>query len=275
MAKLNIQKHPGILHAVDMQTICQPLSKLGITYFGHVIINKAAEFSALSNNPRFIDHYFTQRYFNADIHLAKSNTINQFCLWDSVNLAGRSAELYRESADFGVCHTFTLHQPNGDEHEYFHFATSKPNPSINQIYLSNLDLLKRFIWYFKERVNQSKILMKAYQFNYSLASTALFDAEQFSIDDKYTHLRQEFLSETSIEKKLLFGNGKILSKMDIDILFWMHQGKTVHDISRLLNVAEVTINKHISNMKRKFGCYTQFQLGEKFNMLFPNNISGN
>jgi DNA-binding CsgD family transcriptional regulator len=268
MAHKLLLKHPNLTHPVDIQGICQPLIKLGITYFAHATVDKAGKIAAISNNPEFTDYYFSNAYYNADIHMAKTDFVRSHCVWDAVDLRGRSAELYKNGFEFGLRHTFTLAQKTERGHEFFHFATDKHNPSINQFYLSQLDLLNLFIFYFKDKVAQSPILSRAYQIKFSVDSThGSFDDNGSLVKANDQLLRESFLNDISIDKKIILEESKSLTKTDISILAWMHHGKTAHDIARLLNIAEVTVNKRLAMMKNKLGCYTQFQLGEQFSKL--------
>jgi len=61
-----------------------------------------------------------------------------------------------------------------------------------------------------------------------------------------------------------------LSPRQMEILRWLSQGKTATEIASILGVADVTVRKHIINIKNKSGCHTMFQLGEYYSKLFEN-----
>ncbi len=52
-----------------------------------------------------------------------------------------------------------------------------------------------------------------------------------------------------------------LSSRQMEVMWWLHQGKTASEIAEILGVADVTIRKHIINIKEKTNCHTMFQLG--------------
>lgn len=59
----------------------------------------------------------------------------------------------------------------------------------------------------------------------------------------------------------------VLSSRQMEIMWWLHQGKTATEIAGILGVADVTIRKHIINIKMKTQCNTMFQLGEYYSKI--------
>ena len=163
-----ISKHPALIHSQDMETICRPLTNLGITYFAHVNVTKQGHFSGISNNAKFAEHYLKNKYYNADIHLAKKNNLGCYILWDSLDRVGLSEKMHTEAAQFGVRHTFTIIEKKHFHSDFYHFATHVKNNSINQVYIENIDLLQRFIIYFNKVISSSSVLIKAYDIVFKL-----------------------------------------------------------------------------------------------------------
>lgn len=268
----NIDKHPALTHASNIADICKPLNRLNITYFAHVNIDKSGMFSALANNPEFTKHYLKSNYYNVDIHLADCGLLKNYIIWDSVDRFGESAKMHLEAGEYGVKHTFTIVEKNANGSNYYHFASNTNDNTINQVYLNNIDILKYFILYFKEKVNQSKCIASAYDMKFSIdenASGYSFNSRKYF--DNLKSRREEFIDEIRLDKKVCVDISQVLSIREIQILLWLHHGKTVHDIARILKLADVTVNKRISLIKNKLQCYTQFQLGEKFTGLFSNS----
>lgn len=80
-----LKKHPSLYFADELSDICSPLNLLDINYFAHVNINSKKQFSALSSNPYFTEHYLQNHYYNADIRMAEKN-FGDNVLWDFVQL---------------------------------------------------------------------------------------------------------------------------------------------------------------------------------------------
>ena len=71
--------------------------------------------------------------------------------------------MIQDSADFNFKHVFTIIKKQPDFTEFYHFGTHLIESSINQFYVNNLDLLDRFITFFKRSIGQFKSLSKAYE----------------------------------------------------------------------------------------------------------------
>lgn len=260
-----IFNHPALLYSAEIKEICKPLAKLGITYFSHVSVDKKGGFAGMSNNPAFHQHYLEKEYYNADVHLAKAE-LGSMIMWDNMPLTGRSALLYQESIAHGVNHTFSLIEKDDKATDCYHFATHLSSQFTNQIYLQNIDLLKIFILHFKDIIIKDKYLKKIYQIKFGINTRkSVYD---LAPDAKYDVDRASFLKYYKMKQLNYIINGKKLTSREIEILAWLHYGKSCVEIAEILKLAEITVRKHIINIKTKTNTYSFFQLGELFANLF-------
>lgn len=263
-----ISQHPAILYADDVSTICKPLRDLNITYFAHVNVDNDKKFSAIASSPGFVDCYLNKHFYNVDIHMVNDAQFGECVVWDAIEPTGESAKMDPFAIQFGVEHTFTIFEKSNAGLDCYHFASNVMGRSINQRYVSNIDLLKLFIMHFKEKVNESKLLSSAYDMKFGIDEhKAKFTVGNEAVLAHNMQCRELFLKNIKIDKHFIRNMKKPLSHREVEVLFWMHSGKTASEIAKLLGVADVTINKHIINIKDKTGCYSQFQLGEFFTRL--------
>ncbi len=259
-----IDNHPNITLHKEIVSICDPLTKLGINYFSHVTIQNN-QLAALTTHADFFRYYLDHNYHNADIHMSNVFEQQKYIIWDEIQLSGQSKQMDEEGMDFGVLHTFSIHQRDSLGDHYFHFATSHPENEFNNVYVSNLDLLNLFANKFKYTAYNSTALSEAYAIKFGLEENqANFNIQCKSIDMPAEQSRHDFLQDLLKDKVYPLENGNTLTTRHLIILYWLYQGKTVHDISRLLNCAEVTVHKHVNTLKSQINCYTQFQLGAFF-----------
>lgn len=257
-----IKEHPILVHANDIADICRPLHHLNITYFCHVRIDNNEKFSAIANNPQFAEHYLKNKYYNADIHMDKDNSLGNMILWDAIPKCGETEELDVVAAAYNVRHTFTLIENNVDSRDYYHFSTHLDDWSINQIYLSNLDLLKKFIHYFKVTMRHSRQLSNAYQWQYGIDD----DASGFSIQDNYitesANVRGEFLHSLSSNKPheneivLLRNNSEellTLAPQQSKCLLLLAKGLSCKEIALQLNLSYRTVEFYLRNLRKSLG----------------------
>lgn len=181
--------------------------------------------------------------------------------------------MYSEGIELGVNHVFTIIEKTDHGRDFFHFATDQADGSINQAYLSNIDLLNLFIMYFKNTVKESKTLSSAYDFSFPIEKPydgfVINPANPIKPDELRTTLTKLIQNNKAfqIDKKTQ------LTFREIEVLAWLHYGKTVSQVAEILSVTDVTINKHIAKIKEKTRCYTQFQMGEFFSTFMNNDFS--
>jgi DNA-binding CsgD family transcriptional regulator len=255
-----ISHHPSLLYEQEIAAICYPLQKLNISYFAHVKIDDKKRFSAISNNPTFAQHYLENKYYLADIHMVDQNKFGNFFVWDGIEFTGRSAQMCEEAGAFGIHHPFTIIQKNKDSIDYFHFASQSKDKQINQVYLANLDLLNLFISYFQENINQSKSLIRAYDFTFNLG----FNPIAFEKDPAYWNkLEFKQILETSKKlDKLKIGNA-ILSRRQSEILRFIIQGKTIKEIALVLGLSYRTVGHYFEAIKAKLNVSSKSELISK------------
>ncbi len=258
-----IHAHPSVLEHHDLFDICKPLSHFGITYFCHVNI-KENQFSALTNNPAFHCFYLEKNYHMTDLHMAISFFKEGYYIWDHFEPLGKSREMHEGAAHFGVKHTFTIHKKNQSGDHLYHFATQFDDKNINHQYLKNLDMLHLFVNYFNRTIGQSKKLNQAYQVKFDIKKNeSHFDFSSIFLSEADRH-RFSFMKDMMQDKKISISDQAHLTRQQFFILYWLHHGKTIYDVAKLLKVSEITVHKHIFKIKEKLNCYTQFQLGELF-----------
>lgn len=262
-----ISKHPIITQSCDIAEICKPLLTLGISYFSHVRIDKENNFTGIGTGPLFAENYFKNKFYNADIHLEKKQ-LGKYIIWDSITRYGKSDEMYREGLQFGVNHVFTI---VGDKNEngsnYYHFAANTASQSINQTYLTNLDLLELFILHFKESVNNSKNLKTAYDMKFGIDQEhAEFQIENDAILLAHQDQRNKFI-------RFLENNSSPVTKFNIDILppqqarclKLLLEGKTSKQIAVELGLSYRTVEHYLQFVRKKLNCRNKIELIHKIN----------
>lgn len=266
MNQNKFKNHPLILHASEINELCQPLENLyNIDYFCHVNVDTKGCFSALGKKPDFATHYLESKYYNCDIHLSQTDIKTEFVIQDATCHFGKTAQLFQDCEHFGIHHLFTLLTRNEGSLDAYHFATSKKNNNINESYLKILPQLKYFISYFKKEVCANKNLNNAYQHKFTI------DKEQsaYETDSKYINNKKsmmEFLHTVYHDKLHIIEQlNTCITKRELECVMWLHFGKTADEIATILNITERTVRAHINKVRSKLKCRTLFQLGEKFN----------
>jgi len=260
-----ISHHPVFTHADEIQDICKPLHHFGITYFGHVVIDRHQRFAAIANNPAFSEHYIKNKYYNADIHLAETDHDDSFILWDAIEILGDSAKMNKEAIDFGVDHTFTIIKMMNDEKHYFHFSTATHDRRINQVYLTNMDLLNQFTDYFRNQISEDSALRKAYTITFE---PTIPNEPDFILPNNSTSSRDIFLTCLNNQKDNNIGIVTHKNKLTYQILpiqqmkcFQLLQnGASVKQIAKILKLSPKTIEHYLAIIRKKLHCQTSREL---------------
>lgn len=263
-----LKSHPSFHFAQEIADICRPLHLLDIHYFAHVNIDSKKQFSAISSDPFFAEHYLKNHYYNADIHMADKNLGNQV-LWDFVQLRGQSLKMHSEAREFGIKHTFTLIQKNNQNGtDYYHFASQVSDNSINQRYWVNQDLLKIFILHFKEKVTQSKYLSNAYHLKIKTSQ----NLSSYIVDEKTIvtpDMKSEFIKKINWKKTeaahffiLDPQLSQMLTQREQECLYFYVLGKSPKEMSAILFISKRTIEQYLENIKIKLNVRTKSELIE-------------
>lgn len=252
-----ITSHPSLVHARDLRAICAPLQALNITYFSHVRVNAKGQFSALGLEPEFVRLYLDKKYYNYDIHMARQPFTEQYVLWDTVERTQESKQLYDDFKAFELDHTFTIMREQQGVKECFHFAADQQNHFINQNYLTHLELLKKFIHYFNDQISQHKELRRGYEITFEVEknNSGYFTKEALWAAD-YINFNQQ----TNVDR-IYVDCERYLTKREFECLYWLAQGKTLEEAAQVMAVTLRTMKAHVVNIKEKFSCDNQFQLG--------------
>lgn len=260
MLNTKVTKHPSLLFASDLEKICEPLQEIGVRYFSNVRIDANNNFSALGLQPEFVKLYFSKKYYNFDLHMAKNKLPEQYIIWDNIERVKESKELYDDFQDFGLGHTFSIILDRDGYKDCYHFSATLGHSEINQCYLNHLDLLKRFINYFTDKINAHKELAKAYDIKFA---TDTRNGNYFTLNNSSLIDAKSFKNHTVTERVYL-QPGLYLTKREWECLNWLAQSKTLHQTATLLSITERTVRAHINNIKEKFSCDNLFQLGVLF-----------
>ena len=125
--------------------------------------------------------------------------------------------------------------------------------AINQEYIRNLDLLHRFIDYFKDTIKASKQLNNAYDVKFAFDESS----EGFKVVNQqnlHQHNIEEFLNEIKLSSNFT------LSTRQLECLSLYAKGQTAREISINLGLSVRTVQNYISMVKDKLGISSKVEL---------------
>jgi DNA-binding CsgD family transcriptional regulator len=261
-----IQAHPTFNASAEIKAICAPLKMLGIVYFSHAHIDKQNTLSGLGNIPEFVRLYFEKGYYNFDVHMNKALSGETYVLWDTVQRVKQSEAMHQDFMSFNQGHTFSIIDKHEGGTDAFHFAAKLGNDAMNGKYFQLLGHLKQFIQYFKAKVAEDKVLTQAYKLKIPLMdSKGSYQTNDVELGVNIEEFSREIQSSRTFIKNL----NQYLTKRELECLQCLALGKTYEETANILNITTRTVKAHVTAVKVKMNCDTQFQLGVNF---AKNNI---
>lgn len=165
---------------------------------------------------------------------------------------------------FNIAHLFFIFDPHDDYYDVYSFALPREVNNSTEMYLSNIQAIYQFIESYNVKAEQ--IIAKA-------KKQTLLQTE--SMINKY------LLSSVNQTLKLIPSdefNNLFCAKLtcrEIECLYWFKQGKTVPEMSIIMDISKRTTETYVASLKSKLGCVSLFQLGSLigkyerlFNLLF-------
>jgi len=265
------KSHISLISANEINQICKPLLRLGITTFIYIKNYKNGQVLHLSNRAGWLIHYYQKEFYRIDPLMNKSSIFPPgFFLWNTLD--GRDiyydAEIY-----FGITHGIVLARKNKAADEYYIFGGADNKTHFINVCINNLDLLGRFIFYFQntaysilKSAEKEKIVFS----NDSIAKNVKNDGMVVNIpvvkspQTYFNETREAFIQSTKMSgfKSEEIGNG-LLSGRELDIIFYFLQNKTALEIGTAMNLSKKTVDWYLAEIRKRFKCASSKELKER------------
>lgn len=246
---LDISDHFFIKSSNDINDLIEPLVKyFGISYFVYKRNYGNGRVIRLSNHSDFTEQY----YYNDLHHISQfecdpHNYQPGFVTWSQVRTHG---EIHKISDQFQINDGIVLCVQSEKYAEHFAFGGSTTDPYLVSRLLNNMDLIERFILYFKERGSQ--LIDEATRNVLTLPNHNRFiAAEEDGVIFRHDVVdRNGFLSEIPF-KNFPLKNGCFLTKKEFECAQLLIQGKTQSEVAETMFLSPRTIESHTNSMKSK------------------------
>lgn len=256
-----IENHPCLKYNDLLQYVCKPLQEYGITFFGFTAIDKEGAHYCLGSKPEYAKQYLLKNLVQEDIQY-RPQQINghlHYYFWDFIQLSTGASEIYQMAANFDQSHTLTIVRHDEDMTRCYHFSGQLNDDTISQRYLSYLDGLQSYIEYFDNCLEKMPELRRIFDYPYltDLTKQSITPISIIKDDPRKVQLAEQ--ANTGL--CFIDYSKYYLTAKERRCLYWLYRGKSAEMTSQILNVSRKTVERHIANIKQKYNCYTQFQLG--------------
>lgn len=244
--------HIFLTSAPEIRELAKPLLSLGITYFSYGYHHHDGGRVWLCNAPENVENYYLEKKYligNTESH--PRNYSAQTVLWSTLP----NQKVFEFAREFGIAHGIFIIEPKKNFCEFFAFATTPDNHHIINTYLTNMDYLKRFGEFFKEKAHT--IIREADQ-------NKLFLPYHENKISKVENINSDFLITRS-------HNFPKLTQRQRSCALLLVQGKTIKEIAVKFNLSPRTVETYINNLKSKLNCANKTELILKLAAFFSKN----
>lgn len=250
MKGMNLKNHFSLISANDVNEICKPLRDIGITYFNYIKIYKNGSRELLTNNAYWIEHFYQNAlYLTAGVIDVEHLLPKGYFLWSELDLNDPAYSQGQEIFDIDNGVSFVIRR---DEITYLYiFASTKDNVRINNFYIRNVDLFRRFIQYFHDR--GSDLIKQAKANKIFLPEQQIVNPNRLKNIEISSHIRTAFYKKTEMDRFYLLdiSDGLYLTPKQAEIAAYLVMGATAKQCARHLGISHRTVETYIEEIKQK------------------------
>ena len=241
-----------------MLSLSRPLLEYtDISFVNYSVSYRDNTRKTISTRPDWILHFHEKQYYNKAIpffypvwsakEVEPPIKIQQQCFYlRNVNGYTEHHPILADARDnFNIDYPFSILLEQSGQREIFTFGTTKGNANIMNFYHNSSDVLKRFIFYFKDKGDN--LIKNARTFkvpHITRRNVASDDLEQLK-GKLYNSMPVRNIS-VEVGK-----HSVILKRNESLCLIEMMKGKTFKQIGETLNISTRTVESRISKVKRK------------------------
>lgn len=246
MTLLNIVDRYSVKEDRTMKKICAPLAHIGIPYLWYYFIEADGTFGTLSNDIEYVEYYIasnmhlTVPYYSHPSYFKSGYVFTPCTFKDYQQKTVKSL--------YSMDYIFLVLKAQETKVEGFGFYNRNLNSQDLLNYLPNIDLLEKFICYFKREA--AHLIKKQRDFNIQSEIGQDFFKKDNSLPLFKNNLKtQNFLKDVYH-----------LSPQEERCLELFKQGYTAQASASILNISNRTVEAHINNVKKKFKCHSKLEL---------------
>ncbi len=258
--------HGNIIKAFEYNDVINPIllqlteplyKNFGISTFAYTKIFEDRIFKISSNNEWFRFHitneFYQQDHYQKDIlQFDNNNTYIKFWNDASSNLV---QAMYQHNLWYGV----SIYKKFEDYIEMWSFATNKDNYNIVDFYMNNIDFLRRFIFYFKNKAAKLIDSSDKEKFIYRKKKLIL-DSNNNNLTENKNFLHETMLNYININNKTEVH----ISRREMECMYMLSLGLSPKEIGKILDISHRTVETYIHKVKHKFGYHYKRELVTNF-----------
>jgi len=250
--------HIFTLSSSEIDQICEPLKKVGITNFSYLKNFLDGSQINLSNNGLWVEHYYKFKLYETSLFEYNPNLYQPgFLLWPTES----NLEVIKHGRTyFNSDNGITIIEIGKGYCEFYFFSGLIKNKWLINFYVNNLDFLNNFCYFFKEKAS---CLLKQAEKN-----RIIIPKHYNSQISKETNILISVLKRESLNFRFNVQDDVLhhLTKRELDVSICLLKGKTAKETARDLLISPRTVEEYIENIKCKLKCKNKIQLANKLSL---------
>ena len=266
MKKLTLERYLNSIDFDAIKQICKPLEDyFGLTSFVYRKNYYDGTEINLSNQPNWVEHFYSNHALIKQSTFDKHPDTYQsgFVLWSQ--LQGHQ-DILQQARQFNIDHGITIVKKTVEGVELYYFGTRSDRPDVVNHYLNNIDLLERFILFFKNQAaciiahaesNKLKIISDKYE------KIEVISTDLLAIKPSFT--RMEFIKSTELKRYHLDGEfqGIELGLREMEVISCLLRGMTSEETGKSLFLSPRTVEDYLGQIRVKFSVSSKSKLIQK------------
>lgn len=261
----NVKQHHSYLSTDEVTQLCEPLfNNLHVSFFKYGKSYQDKERMLLCSHRGWVEDYFSLNHASIEFlnfaHLYPKKGMF-YNIWTGCHKDHRSCLIWSNGKEkYGLTHILSIYDMHDNYTEVFNFGGQGYGGHLESIFLSDLDLFRRFILHFKDK--GADLIKKAKQASfYPEKDSNEIDSNKWVLGIQ-PESRQHFFDATKTNRYALPGKyeSNYLNARQIACLNAIMKGKTYEEIASDLNISIRTVHYHMNGMRDIFHVKTKNQL---------------
>jgi len=228
-----------------LNSIAVPLfENFNITTFSYLRFLKNGQIIHISNQSKWLEYYIINRlYDDADRYTREIRMLQRKEKSFFLRMPTTNYSFEKHMNDFGICYGISIYQELEDYIEMFGFATGANYPNIIETYINEMDLLKRFTVFFKDK---AKDLIEHADRKRIITPSNI----PVWVGSNIYNKRQNFLTDTLV-KHFPISNKYSLTLREAQTLYYSVKGLSIKNIARQMFISPQTVETNLKKIKIK------------------------
>lgn len=251
-----IKEHSFYKSARVISNICEEFfSLLPVDYFCHCLVNSDGFYTGVMSDQDWAYTYLKHALYKKDVFSYSYDSFGLSCIiWNDLKLHSDVQSVRDFAKEYGYKSGLSLSLRTEGQCNFFGFA-SKQDGETNHCLMSNLDVLKKFIYYYLALSHKNELLLECYNKTYSIGKVS-HTKNSFIETAEHKVFAKKIYTETTRYYFHVGDHLKYFTCREIECLTLLFKNYSAKQIAQKLGISYRVVEEYISNMRNKIGAFS-------------------